>query len=65
VDQGFINVSQSCVNAKRFVVHEKIADAFTEAFADGIKTLKIGGPMGPATQIGPMARANLRTIALD
>lgn len=60
VKARFINVGQSCVNAKRFIVHEDIADAFTEAFAAGIRALKIGDPMNPATQIGPMARANLR-----
>lgn len=60
VKARFINVGQSCVNAKRFVVHEDIADAFTEAFVAGIKALRIGDPMDPATQIGPMARANLR-----
>jgi succinate-semialdehyde dehydrogenase / glutarate-semialdehyde dehydrogenase len=60
VKARFTNVGQSCVNAKRFIVHEEIAEAFTAAFAAGIRALKIGDPMDPATQIGPMARANLR-----
>jgi succinate-semialdehyde dehydrogenase / glutarate-semialdehyde dehydrogenase len=65
VKARFINVGQSCVNAKRFIVHEKIADAFTEAFAAGIRALKIGDPKDPATQIGPMARDNLRAELHD
>ncbi|MCS0494605.1 NAD-dependent succinate-semialdehyde dehydrogenase [Ancylobacter sp. MQZ15Z-1] len=60
VKARFVNVGQSCVNAKRFIVHEDVADAFNEAFIAGIRALKIGDPMDEATQIGPMARANLR-----
>lgn len=60
VRSRFINVGQSCVNAKRFIVHAAIAEAFTEAFAAGIAALRIGDPMDPATEIGPMARENLR-----
>ncbi|WP_114965779.1 NAD-dependent succinate-semialdehyde dehydrogenase [Alkalilacustris brevis] len=60
VKARFINVGQSCVNAKRFIVHDDIAEAFTEAFAAGIRALKTGDPMDPATQIGPMARRDLR-----
>lgn len=60
VKARFTNTGQSCVNAKRFIVHEAIADRFADAFAAGIKALKIGDPMDPETQIGPMARKNLR-----
>lgn len=65
VKARFINVGQSCVNAKRFIVHEEIADRFTELFAAGIAALKIGDPMDPETRIGPMARANLRADLHD
>ncbi|KAA9005538.1 NAD-dependent succinate-semialdehyde dehydrogenase [Histidinibacterium aquaticum] len=60
VKSRFINAGQSCVNAKRFIVEEAVADRFAELFRDGIERLKIGDPMDPETQIGPMARANLR-----
>lgn len=50
-----INNGQSCIAAKRFIVHEKIADDFTGRFADGIKSLKVGDPMDEATQVGPLA----------
>lgn len=65
VKARFTNVGQSCVNAKRFIVHDAIADEFTEAFAAGIAALKIGDPMDPETQIGPMARMNLRAELHD
>lgn len=60
VKARFINVGQSCVNAKRFIVEDSVVDAFTEAFVAGVRALRIGDPMDPDTQIGPMARANLR-----
>lgn len=60
VKARFINVGQSCVNAKRFIVEESVATQFTKLFQEGISKLKVGDPMNPDTQIGPMARANLR-----
>ncbi|MDO5633059.1 MAG: NAD-dependent succinate-semialdehyde dehydrogenase [Paracoccus sp. (in: a-proteobacteria)] len=65
VRSRFINVGQSCVNAKRFIVHDDIADEFLRRFRDGIAALKIGDPMDEATQIGPMARFNLRAELHD
>lgn len=65
VKARFTNTGQSCVNAKRFIVQEAVADAFTAAFAAGIAALKIGDPMDPQTQIGPMARINLRAELHD
>ncbi|MDR7303638.1 NAD-dependent succinate-semialdehyde dehydrogenase [Haloactinomyces albus] len=56
----FINVGQSCVNAKRFLVEEAVADEFVTAFADAVAALKVGDPADRRTAIGPMARANLR-----
>lgn len=60
VKSRFINVGQSCVNAKRFIVEESVADAFTEKFVAHVAALKVGDPLDPETQIGPMARGNLR-----
>ncbi|TKW63724.1 MAG: NAD-dependent succinate-semialdehyde dehydrogenase [Paracoccus denitrificans] len=65
VKARFTNGGQSCVNAKRFILHEAIADQFTAAFLSGIKALEIGDPMDPSTQIGPMARTNLRAELHD
>ncbi|UWQ86046.1 NAD-dependent succinate-semialdehyde dehydrogenase [Leisingera caerulea] len=60
VQARYINVGQSCVNAKRFIVEDSIIESFTATFVAGVKALKIGDPMQPDTRIGPMARANLR-----
>lgn len=59
VKARFINVGQSCVNAKRFIVEQNVADRFVDLFQQHMSRLKIGDPMDPETQIGPMARANL------
>lgn len=60
VKARFTNAGQSCVNAKRFIVHEDIADQFVEAFVAHVQDLVVGDPTAEATQIGPMARENLR-----
>ncbi len=60
VKARFINVGQSCVNAKRFIVVEAVADRFVELFCAGVAALTIGDPMEDGISIGPMARANLR-----
>lgn len=65
VKARFINVGQSCVNAKRFIVEDSVADRFAALFKDGISGLNMGDPMDPATQIGPMARADLRAELHD
>lgn len=60
VKARYINVGQSCVNAKRFIIEESVADRFVELFTARAAALKIGDPMELDTAIGPMARANLR-----
>jgi succinate-semialdehyde dehydrogenase/glutarate-semialdehyde dehydrogenase len=50
-----INNGQSCIAAKRFIVHREIAAAFTEKFVAKMAALKVGDPMEPATEIGPLA----------
>ncbi|APG94054.1 NAD-dependent succinate-semialdehyde dehydrogenase [Sinorhizobium americanum] len=59
VKARYINVGQSCVNAKRFIVEDAVADRFVELFCAGVAKLKIGDPLERDTNIGPMARANL------
>ena len=61
----FINVGQSCVNAKRFIVEAAVADRFVDAFAEGVAQLRVGDPLDRDTTIGPMARANLRATLHD
>jgi succinate-semialdehyde dehydrogenase / glutarate-semialdehyde dehydrogenase len=54
------NTGQSCIAAKRFIVVESIAKAFEQKFVDAARQLKVGDPLKRETQIGPMARADLR-----
>ena len=56
----FQNTGQSCIAAKRFIVEHGVADAFAELLSDGAARLVVGDPMAAGTQIGPMARGNLR-----
>jgi len=50
-----INNGQSCIAAKRFIVHEKVAPSFVDRFAKAMAALKVGDPMSEATQVGPLA----------
>jgi succinate-semialdehyde dehydrogenase/glutarate-semialdehyde dehydrogenase len=53
------NTGQSCIAAKRFLVHESLFDAFTTKFKERVEALKIGNPMDEDTYIGPLARIDL------
>jgi succinate-semialdehyde dehydrogenase / glutarate-semialdehyde dehydrogenase len=55
-----INSGQSCVNAKRFIVVEPLAAAFTEKFVAAMKARRMGDPLAEDTEIGPQARPDLR-----
>lgn len=50
----FLNNGQSCIAAKRFIVHESIVDKFAEKFADGTSKLKVGDPNDDKTNLGPL-----------
>ena len=56
----FQNTGQSCIAAKRFIVEASVADAFADALTAGAAKLVVGDPLQPGTQMGPMARHNLR-----
>ncbi|MFJ4667824.1 NADP-dependent succinic semialdehyde dehydrogenase [Kitasatospora purpeofusca] len=49
------NNGQSCIAAKRFIVHTEIYDRFTAAFTAAMEALRVGDPMDEATQVGPLA----------
>ncbi|ELV2795618.1 succinate-semialdehyde dehydrogenase [Enterobacter ludwigii] len=54
------NTGQVCAAAKRFIVEEGIADAFTQRFVEATAALKMGAPDREENFIGPMARFDLR-----
>ncbi|MDQ6858756.1 MAG: NAD-dependent succinate-semialdehyde dehydrogenase [Chloroflexota bacterium] len=56
----FQNAGQSCIAAKRFLVEEPIAADFERRFAAAISALRVGDPLDPATDVGPLARGDLR-----
>lgn len=60
----FANCGQVCLAAKRFIVVDAVREEFEARFAEAIERLRVGDPSERATQIGPMARDDLRD-ALD
>jgi len=49
------NNGQSCIAAKRFIVHQDVADEFERLFADALRALVVGDPTAEATDVGPLA----------
>lgn len=60
VQARVINNGQSCIAAKRFIIHEAIYDDFTSRFLTEMNALRIGDPMDPDTDIGPLATREIR-----
>jgi len=58
VEARVINNGQSCIAAKRFIVHESIAADFEKKFVDRMKNLRIGDPFDEKTELGPLATAS-------
>jgi len=56
----FMNCGQSCIAAKRLIVVPQIADEFLRELKTRVEALKVGDPLDDTTQIGPMARLDLR-----
>ena len=55
-----INNGQSCIAAKRFIIHEKIYDQFVEKFVARVSRVRVGDPMDEQTELGPLATAAIR-----
>ena len=54
-----VNSGQSCIAAKRFIVHQSIYDTFEKRFIDIMDAMKIGDPMKESTDIGPLATGKI------
>ncbi|MBN9201437.1 MAG: NAD-dependent succinate-semialdehyde dehydrogenase [Microbacterium chocolatum] len=52
----FVNTGQSCLCAKRFPVEGAVIDEFEQRVSDLVAVLRVGDPLDPATQIGPLAK---------
>jgi succinate-semialdehyde dehydrogenase/glutarate-semialdehyde dehydrogenase len=55
-----INNGQSCIAAKRFIVVNAVREKFEKAFVHYMQQPKVGDPMDEATELGPLARGDLR-----
>jgi len=60
VTSRLLNAGQSCIAAKRFIIHENIYDEFEKLFIEKMKSKKMGNPMDENNHIGPQARKDLR-----
>lgn len=60
VKARMVNNGESCIAAKRFIVHADIADAFTTRFVAAMSALRIGDPMHDDTDVGPLATPAIR-----
>ena len=60
-----LNNGQSCVNAKRIIVHEEIADEFERRFVESMAALRVGDPMSEDTDMGPLATSQMLEDVAD
>lgn len=60
VTARFQNTGQVCIAAKRFILDESISDDFTNRLLTAVQRLNVGNPLDESTDIGPMARLDLR-----
>ncbi|MEO8382059.1 MAG: NAD-dependent succinate-semialdehyde dehydrogenase [Acidobacteriota bacterium] len=59
VKARIVNNGQSCIAAKRFIVHEDVADEFERRFVGAMESLRVGDPLEETTDIGPLAMPQL------
>jgi succinate-semialdehyde dehydrogenase/glutarate-semialdehyde dehydrogenase len=59
------NNGQSCIAAKRFIVHADVYDAFVDAFVDRMRALTVGDPMRDGIDVGPLATEQGRADVRD
>jgi succinate-semialdehyde dehydrogenase/glutarate-semialdehyde dehydrogenase len=54
-----INAGQACIASKRFIVVDSVADAFEDKLVEVVGSLRVGDPLDPGTDVGPLARQDL------
>ena len=59
VASRMINAGQSCIAAKRFLVAERVFNAFADSFSEQFTNLRVGHPLDMETQVAPLARDDL------
>ena len=58
VNARLLNSGQSCICAKRFIITQTVAKEFIESFVTEIERKKVGDPMDPKTDVGPLCNKN-------
>ncbi|MBE1536045.1 NADP-dependent succinic semialdehyde dehydrogenase [Actinomadura algeriensis] len=68
-DSRCLNNGQSCISAKRFIVHEDCADEFERLFVEAMRGKRVGDPMDDGTDVGPLVsedgRADVEELVAD
>jgi succinate-semialdehyde dehydrogenase/glutarate-semialdehyde dehydrogenase len=60
-----LNNGQSCIAAKRFIVHAEVADEFERRFVEQMASRVVGDPMDAGTDVGPLASAQQRSDIME
>jgi len=60
VESRLLNGGQSCIAAKRFIVVDSLREKFVQLFVERLRAVKMGDPLQPETELGPLARIDLR-----
>ncbi len=60
-----VNAGQSCIAAKRFLVHDAVYDAFLAAFTDAMRAVRVGDPRAAETEMGPLVSSAARDALHD
>jgi succinate-semialdehyde dehydrogenase / glutarate-semialdehyde dehydrogenase len=60
-----INNGQSCIAAKRFIIADEIYDRFEQAFVAAMQAARVGDPLDPQTDVGPLATEKIRSELHD
>jgi succinate-semialdehyde dehydrogenase / glutarate-semialdehyde dehydrogenase len=55
ISSRMLNNGQSCINAKRIIVHEQVYEEFQRLFVEKVEAMKVGDPMADDTDLGPMS----------
>jgi acyl-CoA reductase-like NAD-dependent aldehyde dehydrogenase len=62
---AFSHAGQSCISIQRVLVHEDVADAFVERLVAGVEALRVGDPLDPRTDVGPLISSGDRDRVKD
>lgn len=60
VKARIVNNGQSCIAAKRFIIHADIYDAYVNAYSDRMRALRVGPPLDETSEMGPLALPAIR-----